>query len=209
VVLNAPSSNGRTAAFEAVNLGSSPSGASFMFLTFVQLVFIILFTRQIIIVLIAWWTGTQSDVPFQSTKKSVLKKLVQYLKIKPDQKIYDLGSGSGQVAFFLAKNTPAKIVGVEKNQPLYLISKFKKIFYPQLKIIFINQDLFDLKLTDADLIYTYFSPRAYKKAQSKFEQELKKNTILIAWRYPFKSPEFKLIHQLKDRHTMYIYQKQR
>ena len=180
-----------------------------MLLIFIQLIFLILFTRQIITVLISWWTGTHSDVPFQSTKKSVLKKLVKYLDIKANQKIYDLGSGNGQVAFFLAQNTPANIIGVEKNQPLYLISKFKKIFYPQLKIKFINQNLFNIDLSSANLIYTYFSPRAYKKAKLKFEQELKKNTILIAWRYPFSSSGFKLIHQIKDRHTMYIYQKQR
>ena len=143
-----------------------------------------------IIVLIAWWTGTHSDVPFQSTQKSVLKKLIKYLKIKPDQKIYDLGSGSGQVVFFLAHNTAAKIIGVEKNKPLYLISKFKKLFYPQLKIEFINQDLFKVNLSDADIIYTYFSPRAYKKAQQKFAQELKPNTILIAWRYSFQNSNF-------------------
>ncbi|MBT3250008.1 MAG: class I SAM-dependent methyltransferase [Candidatus Pacebacteria bacterium] len=180
-----------------------------MFLTIIQLIFIILFTRQIIVVLIAWWTGTQSDVPFQSTKKSVLKKLVKYLDINSNQKIYDLGSGSGQVTFFLAKNSPAEIIGVEKNQPLYLISKFKKMFHSQLKLKLINQDLFNINLSNADIIYTYFSPRAYKKALLKFEQELKKNTIFIAWRYPFNSSKFKLVHQIKDRHIMYIYQKQR
>ena len=180
-----------------------------MFLTIIQLLFLVLFTRQIIIVLIAWWTGTQSDVPFQSTKKSVLKKLIKYLKISADQKIYDLGSGSGQVVFFFAQNTTAKIIGVEKNQLLYLISKFKKIFYPQFKIKFINQDLFKTNLANADITYTYFSPRAYQKVQAKFDQELKPKTILIAWRYPFNSPKFKLIHQIKDGHIMYIYQKQR
>ena len=180
-----------------------------MLLPIVQLFFLVLFIRQIVIVLIAWWTGTQSDIPFESTCKSVLKKLVNYLKIKPNQKIYDLGSGSGQVAFFLAKNTTAKIIGVEKNRPLYIISTFKKLFHPQLKIKFINQDLFRINLSSADIIYTYFSPRAYKKAQQKFEQELKLNTILIAWRYPFNSSKFRLIKKIQDRHTMYIYQKQR
>ncbi|MBU0576270.1 hypothetical protein KJ654_01240, partial [Patescibacteria group bacterium] len=68
-----------------------------MLLSSIQLIFLVLFIRQIAIVLISWWTGTQSDVPFQSTKKSVLKKLVKYLNFSPDQKIYDLGSGSGRV----------------------------------------------------------------------------------------------------------------
>ncbi len=180
-----------------------------MLLSAIQLIFIILFIRQIAIVLIAWWTGTQSDVPFQSTKKSALKKLTDYLKIEPDQKIYDLGSGSGRVAFFLAKNTSAKIIGVEKNEPLYLISKFKQLFHPRLKLKFINQDLFNVNLSDSDIVYTYFSPSAYKKVQRKFEQELKPNVILVTWRYPFQDPNFRLIHQIKDRHTMYIYQKQR
>ena len=187
----------------------SQAGHHLCFLTAIQLLFIVLFTRQIVIVLIAWWTGTQSDVPFQSTRKSVLKKLTKYLEIKPDQNIYDLGSGSGQVAFYLAKNSMAAIMGVEKNKPLHLISRFKQILNPHLKLEFSNQDLFDLDLSDADMIYTYFSPRAYQKAQSKFEEELKKGTLFIAWRYPFESSQFKLIHQLKDRHTMYIYQKQR
>jgi precorrin-6B methylase 2 len=180
-----------------------------MLLSAIQLIFIILFIRQIVIVLISWWTGTQSDVPFQSTKKSALKKLVNYLEIKPNQEIYDLGSGSGQVAFFLSKNTSAKIVGIEKNKPLYLISRFKQLFHPQLNLKFTNQDLFNVNLSNADIIYTYFSPRAYKKVQLKFEQELKPKVILVAWRYQFQSSNFKLVHQIRDRHTMYIYQKQR
>ncbi len=180
-----------------------------MIITLIQLVFLVLFTRQIVIVLIAWWTGTQSDVPFQSTKRSALKKLIHYLEVKPNQQIYDLGSGSGKVAFYLAKNTSAKIVGVEKNKPLYIISKLKKLLHPKLKIKFINQDLFNISISDAEVIYTYFSPRAYQKVASKLDNELKKNTILIAWRYQFKNKNFKLIHQIKDRYTMYIYQKQR
>ncbi|MBU0576792.1 hypothetical protein KJ654_04020, partial [Patescibacteria group bacterium] len=107
------------------------------------------------------------------------------------------------------KNTPAKITGVEKNQPLYLISKFKKLFHPHLRINFINQDLFKFNLSDADVIYTYFSPHAYKKAQNKFEQETKSSAILIGWRYPFISSKFRLIQKIEDQHTMYIYQKQR
>lgn len=180
-----------------------------MIIPFIQLIFIILFTRQIMIVVIAMWTGTKSDIPFQSTKKSVLKKLIEYLEIKPSQTVYDLGSGSGQVTFFLAQNSSAQIIGVEKNYPLYLFSKIKQLFKPHLKLKFFNQDLFNVNLVKADIIYTYFSPRAYKKAQTKFEQELKPGVIFIAWRYPFISPQFKLIHQLKDRHTMYIYRKQR
>lgn len=180
-----------------------------MLLSAIQLIFIILFIRQIVIVLISWWTGAWSDVPFQSTKKSALKKLVNYLEIKPNQAIYDLGSGSGQVAFFLAKNTSAKIVGIEKNKPLYLISRFKQLFRSQLNLKFINQDLFYVNLSNANIIYTYFSPRAYKKVRRKFKQELKPGAILIAWRYPFNNSKFELIHEIKDRHTMYIYQKQR
>lgn len=181
-----------------------------MLLTFIQLVFLLLFIHQIVLVLIAWWTGAHSDVPFQSTKKSALHKLLKELNITPQHKIYDLGSGTGRVAFFFAQNTAAQVLGVEKNWFLYSWSQFKKkLFYPQLKVNFLRQDLFNTDLSTADLVYTYFSPRAYKKAQVKFEQEVRPGATFIAWRYPFTSKKFKLINQIQAQHTMYIYHKHR
>jgi len=151
-------------------------------------------------------------VPFESTRRPVLTKLLTELeKIHPvtaRTKIYELRSGTGQVALFLAKNTPAQIIGVEKNWPLYFFSRVKKEFSRSShQIKYLNQDLFTVDLTPATIVYTYFSPQAYQKAQSKFEQELESGTIFVAWRYPFRSSHFKLLTTIKDRHTMYLYQK--
>lgn len=179
-----------------------------MFITFIQLVFLILIIRQIGLVLVAWWTGTQSDVPFQSTHKSALKKLLEKLQIKSGQKIVDLGSGTGRVAFFFANQTPASVVGVEKNWPLFFLATSRQLLKPALKLTFKHQDIAQTDLSSVDIVYTYFSPRAYQKFQKKFERELKLGTTLLAWRYPFHSQQFRLITQFNNQHTMYIYRKQ-
>lgn len=172
-----------------------------------QLIFIFLFIRQIILVLISWWTGTHTDVPFQSTKKSILKKLLEELNIKSTDRIFEIGSGSGRVSVFLAKNSSAQIVGIEKNIFLHWLAQFKKTVFRLRNVQFIHQDLTDTDLAPATIIYAYFSPKAFNKFQQKFEAELKKDTVFISWRYPFNSTHFNLIKKIPDRHTMYIYRK--
>lgn len=185
-----------------------------MFLTwpvlFIQFVFLILFVRQITILSLAIWTWRGSEIPYESTQTKALKELMTRIQLKPGQKIYDLGSGNGKVALFLAKQEAITVIGIEKNLILYLTSQFKKAFSFKLKgqVILKHQDLFTVDLSDADLVYTYFVPSVFTKITDKFVAELKTNTLLVAWRYPFKHPAFKLIDQFKARHTMYLYQKQ-
>jgi len=151
---------------------------------FFELVFILLFLRQILIVLISWWTGTQSDAPFESTKVSITKKLVEGLKLKEDQVIYDLGSGSGKLIYTLARYVKNPMVGVERNLPLYLISKARLFLSPHKnRITFLHQDLFDVDLSPADVVYIYLCPKTNRRIKTKFEKELKPGTTVIALRW--------------------------
>ena len=177
---------------------------------FIRLTFLFLFIRQVIIISLAIWTWQKSEIPYEPTQTKALKKLMTKIQLEPGQKIYDLGSGNGKVALFLAKREAVKVVGLEKNLVLYLISQFKKIFSFKLKgqVVFKHQDLFTINLSDADLVYTYFVPSVFNKITDKFVAELKTNSLLVTWRFPFQHPAFKLIDQFETRHTMYLYQKQ-
>ncbi|MFH2021802.1 MAG: class I SAM-dependent methyltransferase [Patescibacteria group bacterium] len=174
----------------------------------IQIVFILLFIRQILIAVIAWWTGTQSDAPFESTKVSITKKLVQGLKLQPDQKIYDLGSGSGKLIFTLAKLIKNPMVGVEKNWPLFMISQVRKFISPyKNRINFLHQDLFEMDLSLADVVYIYLSPKTNRRIKAKFEKELKPGAIVIALRWQFEFDQLKLIKTIDTMHKIYIYRK--
>lgn len=175
---------------------------------FVQLIFIFLFTRQILITVIAIWTYTTGDAPFRSTELSVIKKLVDGYKIPKNKIIYDLGSGSGFATFALAKYLPNKFISVEKNLLLHLVANLRKNFrFDKNRFNFLRADLFDIDLKKAKVIYFYMSDGANKKIRPKFERELTKGSILIVLRFKFKSNKFKLIQTINTKYPLYIYEK--
>jgi len=174
----------------------------------IQIIFICLFLRQILIVIIAWWTGTQSDAPFESSKVSITRKLVDGLELGEKQLVYDLGSGSGKLIFTLARFIKNPMVGVEKNLPLYFISQTRRLISPHKnRITFLHQDLFDVDLSPADVVYIYLCPKTNRRIKAKFEKELRSGTIVVALRWRIEFDQLKLIKTIAARHQIFIYRK--
>ena len=139
---------------------------------------------------------------------SITKKLVQGLDIKPDGVIYDLGSGSGKLVFTLARFIKNPMVGVEKNWPLYQISQMRRFFSPyRSRLTFLHQDLFDVDLSPADVVYIYLCPKTNRRIKAKFEKELKPGVTVIALRWQFEFDQLKLIKTIPAKHKIYIYKK--
>lgn len=179
------------------------------FLLIIHLVFLVLITRQVIILALALWTWQVSDIPYETTPISASKKLLTKLDIQPGQKVFDLGSGDGQVAIKLALFTPANVIAIEKNLILHLTAKLKWFFVnqPQGSLTLKRQDLFQTDLRKADYVYLYAVPATITKLLPKLISELKTETTLISWHFPVTHPKFKLIDKFSDRHTMYFYRK--
>ncbi|MCC6711076.1 MAG: hypothetical protein IT416_01860 [Candidatus Pacebacteria bacterium] len=180
-----------------------------MLAIFVQLIFIFLFLRQIVIVLLAIWTYNTGDAPFRSTELSVIKDLVTKYKINQDETIYDLGSGSGSATFALAKYLPRNnFISIEKNLLLHLLASFRKnLRFDKKRFYFLRADLFMTSLRKAKIIYLYMSDRANRKLKQKLEKELKKETIILALRFKFESKKFKLVKTIETKYPLYIYKK--
>lgn len=178
-----------------------------LFYSIVQLLFIIIIIRQIIIVIITMWTFYMDDAPFRSTEKRVINDLTNNIDLSKNGIIYDLGSGTGEALFLLAKNSPANFIGIEKNKLLHLYAVLRNKFKKNTKIKFVNEDINNLNLSNANLIYSYLSGTAYQKFGDKFANELKKETIFIALRFKFDHPQFKLEKVVKSKYPIYIYKK--
>lgn len=180
-----------------------------MLAIFVQLIFIFLFLRQILVVLLAIWTYQTGDAPFRSTELSVIKDLVTDYKINQNETIYDLGSGSGFATFALAKYLPQNnFISIEKNLVLHLIASLRKnLRFDKNRFYFLRADLFAISLRKAKIIYLYMSDGANKKLKTKFEKELEKGVTILALRFKFESKKFKLIKVIETKYPLYIYQK--
>jgi len=190
----------------------------FWFLTSIQI--IILITGFIIIIRLFYIISTfyqKKTVPYVPTPKSVVKKMVQnsgLLKAVDQQRtvrIIDLGSGTGKMVFYLAKNTPKniKIYGVEKSKLLYLIAKTRCFFSANKRRIYLTCNNWDkINLTDFDFIFCFLVRKVFKELLPKFRKELKKETKIISYLFPLPANNFftEKIFKLNKKDNLFIYQ---
>lgn len=119
--------------------------------------------------------------------------------------IYELGSGWGGMARFMAKARPnSRVVGFEKSLIPWAFSLLKT----RQNLYFHRRDFFDEKLDRVDCIYVYLFPKAMERLKAKLENEAKEGTIVIS--YVFAIPGWKPteVFTLNDlyKSKLYIYQ---
>lgn len=185
-----------------------------MIVSFLQLVFIFLFIRQIIIFILAWYTGTQSEVPFKPTAHQHISLITKYLKtqLEPNKKynFLEIGSGSGRVSLSLAKKFPLNISAIEKNPVLHQLSKIKSwmSWNKKGKIKWQKADLFKISFANYELIYFYLLPNIIEAVADRLVAETPATATIISYCFPIKHPQLKLQTKLGNKKSpLYIYQK--
>ena len=145
------------------------------------------------------------NAPWLPTHKEDFKRIAKLIKIRPQLTFYDLGSGNGDLLFYLSKQYNINCVGIEISPVLYLYSKIKSFFYKNVTIKYGN--FFNHNLKKADVIYCFIKPETYHKLKQKIKKEVKKETIIILSCWPFK--KIKLLKKSKKKRniTFYVYKK--
>ncbi len=177
-----------------------------------QLVLLVLLIRQVIITILAMWTGYFSDVPFHQTKTRIIDQVSKIVReheapVFEAPVFIELGSGAGRVSIGVAKQTKASITAVEKNWPLFKLSQLKsKLAGVDDQIRWLRKDLFKAKLEQADVVYLYLSPLVNQKLTPKLEKVLKPGANVISWKFLLESKMFKKSHKLSTK-QLHVYTK--
>jgi cyclopropane fatty-acyl-phospholipid synthase-like methyltransferase len=114
------------------------------------------------------------------TSEEKIEKMVKLLKIKPGQKVVDLGAGDGRVLVALAK-AGAKAYGYEINP--YLVSRaIKNIQKAKLadKAFIYWKSMWTIDLKDFDAVAIYPMEHIMKRLEKKFEKELKPGAKIVS-----------------------------
>lgn len=94
--------------------------------------------------------------------------------------IYDLGCGNGKFSREIAKNIPnSHIFGVEIDQIAYFKAIFIQKFNYLTNISYINDDFYNIKLSNADIVFFFLVGRDMSFIREKLEQDLKPGAIVI------------------------------
>jgi len=118
------------------------------------------------------------------TPKKIIKKALVLADLKPNELLYDLGSGTGRVLVIGEKIFKAKGVGFEYSTPFFIISKIN-LFLQRTKQSTIYQKSFlDADLSKANVIFMFLTPKAFRLLESKIKNEVKPGTRIITFCSP-------------------------
>lgn len=141
---------------------------------------------------------TVLGAPFVPATHKDLAKILKEAKLKKGQLFYDLGSGDGRVVRMAVLRYGVLGVGVETHPLLVLYSQIMGLVLASRKIKFKWANVFNVNLSDADVIYVFLLPQALKKLERKFLKECKRGTMIISHGFALKGLDHLLVKQINN-----------
>lgn len=153
--------------------------------------------------------------PFVPSPSTVVEYMLKLAGLRSGEVLFDMGSGDGRTVIMAAKTFGARGVGIELREDLAkkaLCSIHEGGLEDRVTIV--NDDMFNVNLTAADVVYLYLTTSANEKIKPKLEHDLKRGARVVShdyevvgWR-PEKIENFCENPQLGyPSHTIYLYRK--
>ena len=153
--------------------------------------------------------------PFVPSPVPVVQFMLKIADLKAGEVLFDLGAGDGRSVILAAKAFGARAVGIELREDLAK-KALSTIHNNSLsdRVTIVNDDMFNVNLTSADVVFLYLTTSANEKIRPKLEAELKKGVRVVSHDYeivgwkPLKVENFCENPKLGyPSHTIYLYSK--
>src|SRR5690349_10234162 len=133
------------------------------------------------------------DIHFSPTRHNIADAMLKLADVKPDDVLYDLGSGDGRIPIIAAQKYGARAVGIEIDPRLVEISwQIANQAEVASRVSFVVGDLFEADLSKATVITMYLSPSIMKIMEPKL-RALKPGTRIV-------SHQFEMPRWIPDKH---------
>ena len=153
--------------------------------------------------------------PFVPSPQTVVEFMLKMVELRAGEVLFDMGSGDGRTVIMAAKTFGARGVGIELREDLAkkAMGNIHECGLDD-RVTIMNDDMFNVNLTSADVVYLYLTTSANEKIKPNLERDLKKGVRvvshdyeIIGWR-PVKVESFCENPQLGyPSHTIYLYKK--
>lgn len=164
------------------------------------LTFFVVFTTYAVILLFYY------KAPLIPTDKRIAKKMVELAKVKPKNRVYDLGCGFGSILFCAYKVEPkAQYIGYEILKPVVWLNRKRAQFFKQ-PVTFNDTDFFNSDISDADVIFLYLWDSLMERFYEEKYSSLKSGTRIISHGFQIRDLEPLKIEKV-GRAKIYFYQK--
>lgn len=122
--------------------------------------------------------------PFVASPTPVVRRSLELADLKPNEVLYDLGSGDGRTLIMAAQEFGARGIGIELREDLakQAINKIVRLgLEDRLKVV--HNDIFKVDLSPADVVYVYLTTSANEKIRTKLETDLKAGARVVSHDY--------------------------
>ncbi len=122
-----------------------------------------------------------ADVPYVQTPTDVVAEMLKIAAVRPDDVVYDLGSGDGRIVIAAARDFGARGVGIEIDPGLVALSReqARKAGVAD-RVTFRSDDLFDTNLSDATVVTLYLSYDMNLRLRPKLLRELRPGSRIVS-----------------------------
>ena len=152
--------------------------------------------------------------PFVPSPVLVIEFMLKLAGLKAGEVLFDLGAGDGRTVMLAAKSFGARAVGVELREDLAK-KALNTIYKSGLsdRVTIVNDDMFSVNLTSADVVFLYLTTSANEKIRPKLEADLRKGSRvfshdyeIVGWK-PLRVENYCENPKLGyPSHTIYLYQ---
>ena len=153
--------------------------------------------------------------PYVASPLPVVRQMLLLAELKSEDMLFDLGAGDGRAVIMAAKDFGANATGVELREDLVkrALNSVSELGLEK-KVKIVHNDMFDVDINSADVIFLYLTTSANEKIRPKLETELKDGTRIVSHDYevlgwkPARIDNFCENPRLGyPSHTLYVYKR--
>ena len=148
--------------------------------------------------------------PSVASPQNVVEEMLKAADVKPNDMVYDLGSGDGRVVITAAKEFGARAVGVEimHEEAEKSRDKIKEARLDQ-RVRIIEGDMLTVDLSEADVVTLYLLTSSNDLVRPHLEKFLKRGARVVSHDYPVRGwepKEVKEVEATRRVHHLYVYE---
>ena len=141
------------------------------------------------------------DVGFVPTPMAAVERMIAMAEIKEGDVVYDLGCGDGRIVVAAAQRHGVKAVGIDINPERVEESRARAKAAGLEDLVSLRQaDIFTLDLSDADVVFTYLTPRLNQRLMPQL-RKMKPGSRIIS--YEFDMGNAKPVEVVRERFDGY------
>ncbi len=151
--------------------------------------------------------------PFVPSPILVVQRMLTLAELQPGEVFFDLGAGDGRTVIMAAKAFGARSVGIEMREDL--AKRAMNVIHDNGlsdRITIVNEDMFKVDLSSADVVFLYLTTSANEKIKPKMEAELKPGVRVVSHDYEVLGWKPAKVDQFIENpssgypsHTIYLY----